>query len=179
MCPQLLSAPGSGLPEGCSSCSPHRKLDPGSAHWEAFGAPAKRCSCCRRLCKVTSDCFPFQRQPLWKKLSPRRETGDGWEPGASVDGKGLLGLQGRSLGLLHTLTLQVFRGATARTGLQGVPAVVQSPAGVEHGFASRLRPAWARARLRARRDLDGGDSFMEQRPSARASCSSASSSSSC
>lgn len=27
-----------------------------------------------------------------------------------MDGKGLLGLQGRSLCLLHTLTLQVFRG---------------------------------------------------------------------
>lgn len=34
MCRQLLSAPGSWLPEGCSSSSPHRKLDPGSVHWE-------------------------------------------------------------------------------------------------------------------------------------------------
>lgn len=31
---QLLSAPGSRLPEGCSPSSPHQKLDPGSAHWE-------------------------------------------------------------------------------------------------------------------------------------------------
>lgn len=136
---------------------------------------AERCSCCRLLCKVTSDCLPFQRQPLWKKLSPLRTQGKwgmGGNPGAFVDGKGLLGLQGRSLGSLHTLTSQVVRGHR-----QGVPASVQSPAGVEHEFASR--PAWARARLRARRDLDGGDSFMEQRPSARASCSSASSFSSC
>lgn len=34
VCRQLLSAPGSWLPEGCSPSSPHRKLDPGSAHWE-------------------------------------------------------------------------------------------------------------------------------------------------
>lgn len=73
----------------------------------------QRRSCCRRLCKVTSDCFPFQRQPLWKKLSPLKTPGKwgmGGNPGAFVDGKGLQGLQGRSLCLLHTLTLQVFRG---------------------------------------------------------------------
>lgn len=98
--------------------------------------------------------------------------------GAFVDGKGLPGASGQVLCLLHALTSQVFRG-TAWTGLQGAPAMVQSPAGVEHGSASLLRPAWARARLRARRDLDGGDSFMEQKPSDRASCSSASSFSSC
>lgn len=81
---------------------------------------AERCSCCRLLCKVTSDCLPFQRQPLWKKLSPSRTQGKwgmGGNPGAFVDGKGLLGLQGRSLGSLHTLTSQVVRGHR-----QGVPA---------------------------------------------------------
>lgn len=176
---------------GVSVCSFCQLLEAGSLKAAAPAAPttswipdlhtgsswswAERCSCCRLLCKVTSDCLPFQRLPLWKKLSPSRTQGKwgmGGNPGAFVDGKGLLGLQGRSLGSLHTLTSQVVRGHR-----QGVPASVQSPAGVEHEFASR--PAWARARLLARRDLDGGDSFMEQRPSARASCSSASSFSSC
>lgn len=82
-------------------------------HTGSIWSWAKRCSCCRRLCKVTSDCFPFQRQPLWKKLSPLRTQGKwgmGGNQGAFVDGKGLLGLQHRSLCLLHTLTSQVFRG---------------------------------------------------------------------
>lgn len=34
VCRQPLSAPGRWLPEGCSPSSPHRKLDPGSAHRE-------------------------------------------------------------------------------------------------------------------------------------------------
>lgn len=105
--------------------------------------------------------------------------GDGWEPAEPLwTEKARWELQLRSLCLLHMLTSQVSRGIVW-TGLQDVPAMVQSPMGVEHGFASPLRPAWVRARLRARRDLEGGDSFMEQRPSARASGSSASSFSSC
>lgn len=70
-------------------------------HTGSSWSRAERCSCCRLLCKVTSDCLPFQRQPLWKKLFPLRTQGKwgmGGNPGAFVDGKGLLGLQGRSLG---------------------------------------------------------------------------------
>lgn len=82
-------------------------------HTGSFWSPAKRCSCCRRLCKVTSDCFPFQRQPLWKKLSPLRTQGTwgmGGNSGAFVAGNGLLGPQSRSRCPLHTLTLHVCRG---------------------------------------------------------------------
>jgi hypothetical protein len=57
-------------------------------------SPAKRCLCCRRLCKVTSDCFPFQRQPLQKKLFPPRTLGKwglGGNPRAFVAGRSLIG----------------------------------------------------------------------------------------
>lgn len=73
-------------------------------HTGSIWSWAKRCSCCRRLCKVTSDCFPFQRQPLWKKLSPLRTQGKwgmGGNQGAFVDGKGLLGLAQVSLPASH------------------------------------------------------------------------------
>ena len=43
----------------------------------------QRCPCLRRLCKVTSDCFPFQRQPLWKELFPRGLWGHGGWVGTS------------------------------------------------------------------------------------------------
>lgn len=111
-CVRSLSAPGSGLPEGCSPGSPAaagwiRDLHTGSV-WSRQSR-----SCCRRLCKVTSDCFPFQRQPLRRRLSPVRTQGKwgmGGNSGAFVAGNGLLGPQSRSLCLLHPLTLQVFRG---------------------------------------------------------------------
>lgn len=107
-----LSAPGSWTPWRLQPLQPQPQAGSGICTSAAFGARQRR-SCCRRLCKVTSDCFPFQRQPLWKKLSPLKTPGKwgmGGNPGAFVDGKGLQGLQGRSLCLLHTLTLQVFRG---------------------------------------------------------------------
>lgn len=60
------------------------------------------------------------------------------------------------------------------------PGAGQSPVGVVgHDCVSPLRPAWASALRRARRDLEGGESFTEQRPSASASDSFASSFSSC
>lgn len=137
-------------------------------HTGSTWSPAKRCSRCRRLCKVSSDCFPFLRQPLWKRLFPLRTQGK-WGMGGNP--RSLCGQKRLAwscsldpLCLLHTLTSQVSRGMVW-TGLQDVPAMVQSPMGVEHGFAFLLRPAWAKALLRARRDLEGGDSFMEQRPS--------------
>lgn len=84
-------------------------------HTGSTWSPAKRCSCCRRLCKVTSDCFPFQRQPLWKKLFPLRtqgKWGDGWEPTeAFVDGKGLLGAAGQVPLLASYFDLTGFQGA--------------------------------------------------------------------
>lgn len=55
-----------------------------------------------------------------------------------MDGKGLLGLQGRSLGLLHTLTLQVFRGALPgqayKVCLQWFRALRVSNMGLHLGF---------------------------------------------
>ena len=62
-------------------------------------------------------------------------------------------------------------------GLAGLgPRVGQGAGvvGVGLGGASPLRPAWASALRRARRDLEGGESFTEQRPSASTSDSSAS-----
>lgn len=78
---QLLEA---GSQEAAASAAPTKSwipdLDTGS-NW----SPVKSCSCCRQLCKVTSDCFPFQRQPLWKKLSPLRTQGK-WGMGGNQGG---------------------------------------------------------------------------------------------
>lgn len=52
------AAPALQLPGGESG------LDPPSTAGEQVGrSPVKRCPCRRPLCKVTSDCFPFQRRP--------------------------------------------------------------------------------------------------------------------
>lgn len=64
-------------------------------------------------------------------------------------------------------------------GLEDVTGGGQSAVGVGPVPASPLRPAWASALRRARRDLEGGESFTEQRPLASASDSSTSSFSSC
>lgn len=63
------------LPEGCSPSRPSRH--PGEQagsrirrRVSRWAGAQQRCPCLRRLCKVTSDCFPFQRQAPWKKLFP-------------------------------------------------------------------------------------------------------------
>lgn len=62
-------------------------------------SPAERCPCRRRLCKVTTDCFPFQRQTLWMELFPGGLWGDGGWVGTSEPSRGWS--HGPSLGWRH------------------------------------------------------------------------------
>ena len=128
-------------------------------------SPVKRRPCRRPLCKVTSDCFPFERlpSPALGKSFFLEDSGD-WRMRAFVEEKAWKELQsGPFTG---------FQGGRAWTRLG--PRVGQGAGvvGVRLGSASPLRPAWASALRRARRDLEGGESFTEQRPSASASDSS-------